>query len=163
MGIKMTTPLSDIERYTQTCLEITEREVTRTLTRLGEEAIIIARDRPMSESWNDHTGNLRSSVGYGVYKNDQQEFLNGFQSTSAPEGNGDVGTEVGKRFLTSIGSELGGNSQTLVVVAGMNYADFVEAIDGKDVLATAELETNKKLPSYMLKTKARIEALIDRL
>lgn len=162
MGITLTN-LRNVKDFSNKCMAIVEQETTRTLTRLGEEAIIIARDRPMTESWIDHTGNLRSSVGYAVYNNGEQEFKNGFQNTSAPEGNGAEGMKEGQEFLAGVAEGLSGNSKALVVVAGMNYADFVEAIDGKDVLATAELETRKKLPTYLAKTRIRIEEIIKRI
>ena len=153
--------MKKVAAYTRKCLEITEHELQRTLQRLGEEAIIIARDRPMEESWIDHTGNLRSSIGYAIYKNGNKATESGFLPTSAPKGNGNEGQKQGRAFLESVAKGvIDTNSQSLVVVAGMNYAASVEAIDGKDVLATAELKTRAKLPEYMLKTKQRINTLI---
>lgn len=163
MGIKCNTPQSELNAYFTACKNIVDTQITRTLSRLGEEAVIIARDRPMSESWIDHTGNLRSSVGYAIYENKNDVVEGGFLPTSAPEGNGSEGQSVGREFASHQSGEIGDASHTLVIVAGMNYAAKVEAMENKDVLATAELKTRAKLPEYIRRTKTLIDSLIARL
>lgn len=109
---------------------IAAREARRTLSRLGEETVAYARDRSAEDSWVDRTGNLRSSVGYGVYDGRER---------------------------------VAGARQSLVVVAGMDYASEVEALDNKDVLAGPELLARRKLPGYMERTRRRVEGLVNRL
>lgn len=48
------------------------------------------------------------------------------------------------------------NGYALVVVAGMNYAEFVEAMENKNVLASAELFARKELPGMMSKLKSNL-------
>lgn len=48
------------------------------------------------------------------------------------------------------------NGYALVVVAGMNYAEFVEAMENKNVLASAELFARKELPGMMSKLKKQL-------
>ena len=109
-------------------------ELKRTFARLGEECIIKVRDREPWESWIDRTGNLRSSIGYGVYDHGRKEIESTFkivlQGTSGPQ--------AGKQLLESLSKQYA-DTYALVVVAGMNYADEVEALENKDVLASAEL------------------------
>lgn len=163
MGIKLETPQSDINAYLNHCKEIVDSQIKRTLSRLGEEAVIIARDRPQNESWIDHTGNLRSSIGYAIYENKEEVIEGGFTQTSAPEGDGSEGQTTGKKFVKSQSDIIGNSSHTLVVVAGMNYAAKVEAMENKDVLATAELKTRAKLPEYIKRTKALIDSILSQI
>ena len=43
----------------------------------------------------------------------------------------------------------------------MNYAEYVEAIEGKDVLASTELWAKAKVSEYMGKAKERAEKRIN--
>ena len=52
--------------YVVKCNEIIKSLTIRALSELGEECVNRVRDRSGDESWYDHTGNLRSSVGYIV-------------------------------------------------------------------------------------------------
>lgn len=140
--------------------EIAARECRRTLTRLGEEAVAYARDRAAEDSWIDRTGNLRSSVGYGVYDGKAQAAASGFPQVKG----GTEGPAEGRKALEGVASGLAdGARQSLVVVAGMDYASEVEAIEGKDVLAGPELFVRGKLPGYMERTRRRVERLVNGL
>lgn len=66
MAVKMTTPISVIDRAIAQAIQEAKRKVVRMLAFLGEKCIIEARDRSQEESWYDQTGNLRSSIGYVV-------------------------------------------------------------------------------------------------
>lgn len=136
---------------------IAARETRRTLARLGEETVAYARGRSAEDSWVDRTGNLRSSVGYGVYDGKERAAGSGFPQVAG----GADGPDAGRKYLESVASTLAdGGRQSLVVVAGMDYAAAVEARDNKDVLAGPELLARRKLPGYMERTKARIERLV---
>lgn len=158
-GVKV----NNLNTYALKCKEIIESEVLRTLTRMGEEGVANARNRPQSESWNNQTGNLRSSIGYCVYQNRTQVSKSGFQAVSAPNGNGELGKQYGEMALVREAKKLNSEQSMLVLVAGMHYAKYVEAMKGKDVLASTELMLRKKFPLYLEKTKARIKALIERI
>ena len=78
-------------------------------------------------------------------------------TSSAPEGNGSKGKQEGQNYLeetAKIFAESSGFS--LVVVAGMNYAEFVEAMDNKDVLASTELWAREQVPLMLEKLKRQI-------
>lgn len=131
--IHCTTPKSAIQTFFSQALQILANEVDRALTYLGEQCIIRVRDRSMEESWIDHTGNLRSSVGYAVYDYGKKYM----ESTFAVVKQGGQGASEGRRVVNELASKYS-NVYALVVVAGMNYADKVEAIESKDVLASTE-------------------------
>ena len=84
--------------------------------------------------------------------------------TSAPEGNGSKGKQEGQNYLEETAKTVAESSDfSLVVVAGMNYAGVVEAMDNKDVLASAELWARGKWPEIERKLKTKIEEEIDKL
>lgn len=153
------TNLEEFKRFISEEVQRIEFLTKRTLFRIGEEAVTTARNRPQRESWFDHTGNLRSSVGYVVCKGGIPIEPNGViaQSSSFKTiAHGSEGSVKGKEYATKIAHELGGD-YGLVVVAGMEYAQKVEDIEGKDVLATATIETKQKFPIYMENLKRQIE------
>lgn len=123
----------------------------RALARLGEETVRLARDRAPELSWIDRTGNLRSSVGYVILHNGTIVVYSDFKQVKQ----GSEGVKTGKEFALEIATQFS-NEYVLVVVAGMNYAEFVEARDNKDVLATPELFARKELPKMIEKLKKQV-------
>lgn len=104
------------------------------LTKLGEESIVRIRNRSSNESWIDHTGNLRSSIGYGVF----EYGVNYMESAFDIVRQGNEGQSKGKQMVQEL-AEAYSNTYALVVVAGMEYADKVEAIESKDVLESTRI------------------------
>lgn len=146
---------SDINKYFDDYRECTFKAIVDTFGYVGEEAIKVARD-DHANNWTDQTGNLRSSIGYMVTYDGKEVYSNGFFPTSAPKGNGKEGQAEGKRSIEGLkGTHTEGFA--LIVVAGMNYAEYVEAT-GRDVLASAELYARKKLPEMMERVPEKIEA-----
>lgn len=127
--------------YIAKCEEIIKHDTIEALSYLGEECVKRVRDRSPKDSWNDQTGNLRSSIGYMVLYNGQPVQQGGFIPTpNAPKGDGSKGRSDGEKFLQETVAEVArDNSFALVIVAGMNYADKVEALENKNVLAGAHL------------------------
>lgn len=150
--------------YVVKCNEIIKRLTIRALSELGEQCVTKIRDRAGDKSWYDHTGNLRSSVGYIVLYEGKEAQRGGFMPTSAPEGNGSKGKQEGQNYLEETAKTVAESSDfSLVVVAGMNYAGVVEAMDNKDVLASTELWARGKWPEVEWKLKTKIEEEIDKL
>ena len=143
--------------YVVKCNEIIKSLTIRALSELGEECVNRVRDRSGDESWYDHTGNLRSSVGYIVLYEGKEAQRGGFMPTSAPEGNGSKGKQEGQNYLEETAKTVAESSDfSLVVVAGMNYAGVVEAMDNKDVLASTELWAMDQVPKMLEKLKRQI-------
>lgn len=134
MGIKMTTPISAVDKLLYKSFEILKNEIMMALSKLGEECIVKIKDRSKEESWIDQTGNLRSSIGYATYDYGIKQIESAFHVVL----NGTKGVSDGQKMISQLGREY---SQVfaLVVVAGMNYASHVEALESKDVLASTEL------------------------
>lgn len=151
MGIRMTTPMSEVNAYLKAEAERIYRLTVRALASLGEKCVTLARDRAPELSWIDRTGNLRSSIGYIItYKGNIVQYSDFRQVKQGSEG-----TKTGREFAEEISKQLS-SEYALVVVAGMNYAEYVEALDNKDVLSTPELFANKELPKMFERLKKQI-------
>lgn len=154
----MTTPMSEIEAIIIQSLRIIRDEIIRALSYLGEQCVIKIRDRSAIESWIDQTGNLRSSIGYAIYESGRKEIESAFNIV----GKGRQGAEEGRKMVDEL-SSLYSNTYALVVIAAMNYAEYVEAKDNKDVLASTELFARKEVGKYLLNAVKRAEKKIAKL
>lgn len=154
----MATPLSEVDRILYKSLEILKDEITKCLVKLGEECIAKIRDRSKEESWIDRTGNLRSSIGYAVYDYGIKQIESAFQIVR----NGNEGSSEGKKMISQLGSEYS-NAYSLVVVAGMNYASYVEALENKDVLASTELWAKSIVDARLKRAKKAAIEKINKL
>ena len=111
--------------------------ITSILFQLGEKCVNEARN---FGSYTDRTGNLRSSVGYGVFKDGQPVRYSDFQQVAK----GTEGGIEGRALLDRIAGTYP-HGYALIVVAGMNYAVYVEA-KGYNVLSSAQLLAERELP-----------------
>lgn len=98
------------------------------LASVGQRFVEVARD---TKTYQDRTGNLTSSIGFGVFHNGTMVDYGGF-------GVGE-GANEGLQALEEAGSEAN-VGYSLVVVAGMHYATYVErsgfaVLDGARVRA----------------------------
>ena len=151
MGIRMTTKLSEVHDMLMREAERVERLTIRALSKLGEQCVTKIRDRAGDESWYDHTGNLRSSVGYVIAHNKNIIQYSAFNQVKQ----GSEGVKTGKDLAKELAKRYS-NNYVLIVVAGMNYAEFVEAMDNKDVLASTELWVKEQVPLMLEKLKRQI-------
>lgn len=149
MGIKISAEAKrqTIALFNKALAEYDE-ELIRLLTRLGEECVIKAKDRSQEESWIDHTGHLRNSIGYVILKEGKEIFSGGFGAGR--------GAEAGKAYAKELETGLAGAQYALVIVAGMHYAVYVEARDNKDVLASVELHAKKRLPQMLKRLASKL-------
>ena len=88
-----------------------------------------------SKTYQDQTGNLTASIGYGVIKSGQIISSGGF-------GGGEGGAR-GRAALETHAAEIGRGKYGLIIVAGMEYASYVEKRDNKTVLAQGEVEARR--------------------
>lgn len=139
MAIEPRFSMDTIRQAIEAEAERMHQGMIRTLSYLGERCVAHARDRSSAISWIDHTGNLRSSVGYIVIYDGSIVLDGGFT------GAGDKGGETGKQFAEEI-AKMVGKRYALIIVAGMHYASYVESIPSKDVLASAELLAEREAP-----------------
>lgn len=145
MGIRLTTSESSIHEFLDRAAKYLQSSVLTALSKLGEECVVKIRIRSAKESWIDHTGNLRSSIGYSVYDCGKKFLSSTFEQVLS----GIEGTAKGKKMIEDLAKEYS-RVYALVVIAAMEYAAEVEAIESKDVLsstkiwATAQVEKRVK-------------------
>ena len=126
---------SDIDRFVNQFVDRAEEKMYTLLQAAGEMFVRYARE---SGRYIDHTGNLRSSIGYVIVRNGKLASRN-FKKQ-------DVGTEgsEGVNKAEKLARELANTHNTglvLIGVAGMEYAVFVEAMESKDVITGANIKT----------------------
>lgn len=131
---------ADIERMLQEKIAKYEEKIVRILRFVGEKCINEAREYG---SYQDRTGNLRSSIGYVVLKDGKSIEKGGFQLTKS----GGNGQKEGEAFINKVTSQYS-KGFVLVVVAGMKYASYVEARN-YNVLTSAELLAEREVPKLL--------------
>ena len=140
MTIKRLSPKGAVNAAVLRQVLLMKQSLYNTLARVGEECVSYART---NGSYMDQTGNLRSSVGYAVIDNGTVKSKSGFGTVKQ----GAEGSSQGKDFLREIISQQG-KGLVLIVVAGMNYATYVEA-KSYDVISGAELRSDILVPQLM--------------
>lgn len=106
---------------------------------LGENLVTYAK---AMHNYTDRTGNLTNSIGYAVVQNSKIV-------TSGGENQPGEGSENALSILQKFAEQCS-NSFSLIVVAGMNYAAYVEA-KGYNVILPAELKCQTDFPETILK------------
>ena len=151
----MTTPLSAIDAFFKQSFEIIKGEIMTAFAKLGEECVVRVRDRSQDDSWIDHTSNLRSSIGYSIYDYGVKQIESAFNVVKG----GSLGSSEGRRMVAELAKEYS-NVFALVVVAAMNYAEYVEAIESKDVLESTRIWAQNEVNARLERAK---EAAIKRI
>lgn len=151
MGIKANFTKDDVKARFDAFLDEIQRKQIARLQRLGEMCLIEART---NKGYMMQTGALLSSTGYsvfvdGVAVHTQFDAASGAQSEAAAKG-----VKAGQTIADQIGKETKGVA--LVVVAGMNYAAYVEA-KGRNVLTSAEHLAERELPRMLEKLISNIK------
>ena len=141
MGISANFNINDIDATFKALLAEVDRQLIESLTRVGEEAVKLAKMIPPERGFKDRTGNLRSSIGYAVLVDGKPVNV----AFAAVKG-GHAGVNEGQRLALQVGSKTEGYA--LVVVAGMNYAVHVES-KGRDVLTSAEKFAEKEVAKHL--------------
>lgn len=126
-----------------------EQATIFTLQYLGESLAKYAKD---NHTYTDQTGNLTNSIAYAVVKDKEIVY---YDATTQPG----EGAEEALKLAMKIASSLP-NKFSLIIVAGMNYAAYVEA-KGYNVILPAELKAKKEFPIVVreLIAKAKQKAL----
>lgn len=115
---------------------------------LGEELVKYAKDK---HNYTDQTSNLTNSINYAVVRGKDMVKWGGFsESDEAQKAALDAALKM---------AATAPNAFSLIIVAGMNYAAYVEA-KGYNVILPAELKARKDFPKFMkrLVTKANAKA-----
>ena len=151
MAIKPNFTKDDVrKRFDAFLKEIEKKQIAR-LQRLGEMCLVEART---NKGYMMQTGALLSSTGYEVFV-DGVAIHSQFDAASGAESNAaETGIKSGQNIAETIGK--GTKGIALVVVAGMNYAAYVEA-KGYNVLSSAEHLAERELPRMLEKLISNIK------
>lgn len=112
MGIRMTTSASALDAFLQRAARKIQENVLKALSKLGDESVVRIRNRSAKESWIDHTGNLRSSIGFAVYEQGSKYMESAFSQVLS----GTDGSAKGKKMINDLAKEYS-RVYALVVVA----------------------------------------------
>lgn len=145
MGMKVN-GTDTMSAYLRHAAVAVDRAILTAFAYAGEYAVTGIRTKAMS-SWEDQSGNLRSSIGYAVVRKGRIVLMSGFDVVAG----GGQGSANGKKITTGLAHEYSQYPYVLIVVAGMEYAVYVEAMDNKVVLAGGQLWLENNISSILQK------------
>lgn len=126
------------DKYLDDKLRRAELVLMNTLERVGQLAVNEARDKG---DYLDDTANLRSSIGYMIAKDGVVVRRGAFEVIK----DGQEGASGGQAFAEKIATQTSGLS--LIVVAGMHYAVYVET--HRNVLASSQILAEREVPKLL--------------
>lgn len=152
MGIKAKYTITDVKKITT---EFYNNVLDSIYLSLERSAIEVVNDAKNRDTYADQTGNLRSSIGYVIFYNGEQVKAGGFgggasfPNEDGVRGAGTTGTSAGEKFALEVGKKYS-RGFVVVIVAGMEYAAYVEAkgydvITGSSFLLAPIFEQNLKI------------------
>lgn len=142
MAIKPTFQKGAVAAKVQEFQKRLEAATVFLLQYMGEELTKYAREQ---HNYTDQTGNLTNSIGYAVVRNG---MIVNYGGEIQPGDGAAEGLKIAQKMAANASS-----SFSLLIVAGMNYAAYVEA-KGYNVILPAELKAKADLPAYMQKLQA---------
>lgn len=110
---------NDIEKALRQKLADELNAMVNDLYEIGLSAVNTIRQ---NHAYKDQTGNLTSSVGCAVVVEGEIMQISGFEAIKPT---GEQGAQDGRSYVQSLASQFP-QGITLIVVAGMNYAAYVE-------------------------------------
>lgn len=117
--------------------ERVEKATLFQLLYLGEQLATYAKEQ---HNYTDRTGNLTNSIAYAVVKDGK---IVSYGGENQPGEGADTALKVATDYAASVP-----NTFSLIVVAGMNYAAYVEA-KGYNVILPAELKARTDFPKVI--------------
>ena len=119
--------------------------IIRDLTIAGEKAVEKARlivtangGGSVLPPYTVQTGNLVSSTGYAIVHDGQIVTMSSFQAVPGPKGDGQEGSATGKAYVKELAMRYT-KGYALILVAGMEYASYVQELYHRDVLVSGSL------------------------
>jgi hypothetical protein len=105
MGIRMTTSASALDAFLQRAARKIQENVLKALSKLGDESVVRIRNRSAKESWIDHTGNLRSSIGFAVYEQGSKYMESAFSQVLSGTDGSAKGKKIGEKLFLLLNEE----------------------------------------------------------
>lgn len=146
MGLVPKFTMADVHAQIQRKLELIDKETLACFQRLGDKCVTKAKD---DRGYQDQTGNLKNSIGYVIIHNGV--IVDSALGRWAP---GSISQQVVDEHKSKYPT-----GWVLIVVAGMNYASYVEARHNKVVLSTAELFAESEMPRMMKELRTNIKGM----
>ena len=158
MGIRVSYDMNAVRAEMEQEVRKSIESVVDALASVGDEIVSGIVDS-VSSSWRDRTGNLRSSVGYIVSLDGVEMRRGGFRLYDGPERASTLkdGSQVGAAFAVSLLADHP-EGLALVIVAGMEYASHVEAVENRTVLAQAELDAPALVEEMIAELQSKLAA-----
>ena len=117
--------------------ERVEKATLKELQEMGEKLVTYAKNQ---HNYKDQSGNLTNSIAYAVVKEGK---IVSYGGENQPGEGADTALKVATDYAASVP-----NTFSLIVVAGMNYAAYVEA-KGYNVILPAELKARTDFPKVI--------------
>lgn len=125
------TPSAVVNKKVDSLVSRFEKALVLVLHQLGQELVAIARNQ---HNYKDQTGNLTNSMSYVIVK--------GHTIVEVGANGSGEGAEKAMELIHELAKK-NANNYSLIIVAGMEYAAYVQA-KGYNVLLPAELMCNKE-------------------
>lgn len=153
MALKSKIKQSELKEWLKNGVEKElHNRIVRNLNYLGFQCVSIARK---SQEYQDQTSNLRNSTGYIILK-DGEVIDSWFEVGRTGKEDGKLGAKKGKEHAEKVGQQYK-QGYALIVVAGMEYAGYVQDVHNRDVLKSAEHFAKSKAEDIMKNIIAKFE------
>lgn len=145
MPIKPNFTAADIRARMNRMLELRKKALIGQLFYIGEECLTQARS---GHKYLNQTGNLCSSIGYCILDNGKIISEGEWKAVAGGKGDGEEGKKQGVAFLHDLAAKQTTKGIVFLMVAGMPYAQYVEAMS-LDVLDTSEQMAQRKIKDML--------------
>lgn len=135
MPIRSNSPKGQFDRYIENCIQ---QKITALIQMFNYVGLECVREARTKRRYFDQTGNLRSSTGYCVLYNGTIVHQSAFEAVKPTA---TQGAASGRELMNNLIAQ-NSTGIVLIVVAGMNYAAYVEA-KGLNVLDSSEMMAKK--------------------
>lgn len=150
MGLKPTFTEAELKAYINSRFINLDKAVLSAYQQVGEQFV---RDARLNGPYNDITGNLRSSIGFLIYK-DGIPQLEAFSESD--KGTDRVtGMTTASEYAREVAEQYS-NGWVLVCVAGMHYAAAVES-KGKDVITGSSITAQTHLKQLIAQLRENVK------
>ena len=145
MPIKPNFTAADIRARMNRMLEQRRTALIGQLFYIGEACLNQARS---GHKYLNQTGNLCSSIGYCILDDGMIVHEGEWKAVAGGDGDGTEGQKQGVAYLHELASKQTTKGIVFVMVAGMPYAQYVEAMS-LDVLDTSEQMAQRKIKDML--------------
>lgn len=153
MPIKSSINAADIRNRINQRIEQKKQAIIAKLFYIGEECLNNARSAHL---YKVRTGNLTSSIGYCILDDGEIVKAGQWKATAGAKGDGAEGMQKGMEYLNEVAAGQPQQGIVFVMVAGMPYATYVEAMS-LDVLDTSEKMAEEKIRALVAKVVKQSE------